>query len=102
GVFPELIEPRRSRNRHDVVALREQPGEHELRHRDPLVACDRRERIEQTEVAFEVFALEARHRQTDVLWRQHGNVSQLASQESATERTERYQRDSQLATGVRS
>src|SRR5207244_3976691 len=51
------------RNRNDVLALREQPGEHELRRRALLVHRDLLQPLHDLHVALEVLALEARMRE---------------------------------------
>ena len=53
-------------DRHDAVALRQQPGERDLRHGGALAVRDRLERPEQVEVLLEIAFLEARMRVTAV------------------------------------
>ena len=83
------------------VALRQQPGQRQLRHRAALLAGDvPTARRAAARFRGEVLPLKAGHRQADVLRRQRRDVAQLAGQEAAREWTEGDERDAQLAAGV--
>src|SRR5258706_11736804 len=71
----EMVEPRCAGNGNDVVALRKQPSERQLRHGAIVLASEGRESIEQSQILREILALEARHGEADVLRRQRGDVA---------------------------
>src|SRR5688500_7968728 len=69
-ILPEMVEPRRARDRNDVLALRQQPRQYQLRHRAVALTGNRGQGRKELEVAGEVFSLKSWHRQADVLCRQ--------------------------------
>src|SRR5204863_1250433 len=86
-----------SRDRDDVLALREQPREYELRRRALLLHRDLLEALHDLDVALEVLALEARMRETPVAVGQIGFALDRAGEHAAPQRRVGDERDAELA-----
>ena len=65
-----------------------------------VLARDRREAVEQLQIAREVLALEARHGEADVLGRQRRDIAHAAGEKAARDRAEGDEGDAQLPAGV--
>src|SRR5437867_669370 len=98
-VLLEVRPPLGPRDGDDVLALREHPGERELR---GLAALARRERFEvahEVEILLEVLALEAGREAAVVVGREVLEALDLPGQEAAPERAVGDEADPELATG---
>ena len=99
-VFLEPLPPLRARDRDNVVALREQPRERELRRRAAFARGHALHALDDLEVLLEVLALKPRIVSPPVVGREvvHGRVA--ARQKAAAERTVCHETDPQLAADV--
>src|SRR3954447_14864663 len=86
-------------NRDDVVALREDPGDRQLRGRHAFRARDFFDAADQIEIAFEVLALEARRLAAVVGWFEGVDPLEGAVEESASDGRVGDEADAQLAHG---
>src|SRR4029434_6472702 len=86
AVLLQVAAPLGARDRHDVVALRQHPGDRELRGRDALLGGERLDPFDDREVALEVALLEARMPVADVLRREVPGAPELPGEEPAAER----------------
>ena len=98
-VLAQMRRAGRAGNRDHVIALREQPGQCELRRRRAKLARDRLITVEQFQVGRVGRRLEARHVAAQVLRLERADVAQRAGQVAACERAERDERDAKVATG---
>src|SRR3954449_6603621 len=97
GVLLEALGAARARDRDDVVALREHPGQRQLGGRAALLARDVLDDAHELEVALEVRALEARVVAAEVVGGQVVDRLDRARQEAAPERRVGHEADAQLA-----
>ena len=84
---------------YDILALREDPGESELRRRYALFAGDLPDCVSNGQVALELFALESRIVSAPIVGRQFFDLSKTRSEETAAQRAIGHQRDSKFAQG---
>src|SRR5438094_2855731 len=96
-VLVDALLPLRPRDRHDVLALREEPCEHELRRRALLLRRHLLEALHDLYVLVEMLALEARMRETPVAVGQVRLALHRAGEHAAPERRIRDERDAELA-----
>src|SRR5688500_17201397 len=97
-VFLEELPALRSRDRNDVLALRQQPGERELRWRATLLAREVLDAAHQVEVLLEVLSLESGIDAAIVVRRQVLERPEAAGEKPATQRTVRDESDAELST----
>ena len=86
-------------NRDDVVTLREQPCERELRGRAALLLRDLPDLLDDVQVLLEVVALKARVVATEVACRQLLRLREATGEEAAAERAVRHEADAELFAG---
>ncbi len=98
GVLDHPVHVLGARDRHEVVALREQPRERELRQGAMVSRRDLAKRDQQRLVSGKIFRLEARPRDgcSDVVFSDVGYVAAPAGEELPRQRRERYERDAKL------
>jgi hypothetical protein len=99
GVFFQPLATFRSRNRHDVVAAREQPRDGELRRCASFAFRKRLHAFDDREVLLEVLSLKARMEAAEVIGRQILGGLSAPGQESASQRTVGDEADAELTTG---
>src|SRR5207247_578015 len=97
GVLLEVRPPLRSRDRHDVLATREHPGERELRGRDPLLARNLLDALDEIEIAPEGLSLEAGMVLAEVVLVEVVGRAEAPGEETASEWAVRDEPDSELA-----
>jgi hypothetical protein len=95
-ILVEIFSPLRAGNGHDVLALREHPGQRELRRSAPLLARESFDAIEQREVLVEILALEARRLPAVVVLRHVGARLEAPGQKAAPERAMGDEADAEL------
>lgn len=89
------------RNRKDVIALRQQPGQRQLSGRTTFFTRDLLQQLRQHEVCGQVLGRKARHHAAQVNLRlEVGVTAQLARDEPLGQRRIRRDRDAELAAGV--
>src|SRR5215210_8672616 len=88
----------RTGNGDDVSALRQQPGQRELRRRALLAPGDLLHPSNQVEIALEVLALEPRRVAPVIVLRQVFECPETSGQKSSPERAVGHKPDAQLAT----
>ena len=91
-IFLQIFAPFRSRNRNNIFALCQHPGERELRPRAFFLACDLPESGDESKIALKIFALKPRRRAPVIIVRQIFRFFDLTGQKSAAERTLRHNR----------
>ena len=79
-VFLQVIEAGGAGDRHDVLALREQPGQGELGHGAAAFAGHGGKPVEERQIGRIGIRCEARHGPPDVAWHEGRNVAQRARQ----------------------
>src|SRR5688572_24699455 len=82
-----------SGNRHDVVSLREHPGQRELRGRTVVLGSDLLDLRDQLEVLLEIRCLKTWVLSPEIVLGQVVNTLDLAGQKSATEGAVGYEAD---------
>src|SRR2546427_6833319 len=97
GVLLEVASPLGAGDRHDVLALRQQPGEGELRRGTALLPRDRLHPRHQVEVPREVLPLEARVVAAPVVRGEVLEAVDLPGEEPAPERAVGHEADPELA-----
>src|SRR6185295_1436128 len=100
-VLLEVGTPLRPRDGDDVRALREHPGEGELSRRAALLGGDRLDTRDEVQVALKVVALEARRHAAIVVGRQILEATDLAGEETPSERAVGDEADLELAAGCK-
>src|SRR5262245_34391188 len=98
-VLLEIFAPLGARDRYDIVAARQQPGECDLRHGDAALLRRRLERPEQREVLLEVALLEARMGVAAVACDEVVALGKGAAEEAAPERRIGHEADAELFQG---
>src|SRR5438874_2073336 len=96
-VLVDALLPLRPGDRHDVLALREEPCEHELRRRALLLRRHLLEALHDLHVLVEMLALEARMGEAPVAVGQVRLALHRAGKHAAPERRIRDERDAELA-----
>src|SRR5262249_49837580 len=95
-VLLQVRAPLRARDRDDVVALREDPRERELRGPAALLRGELLHAADEVEVLLEVVALEARRHPPVVVGREVLEALDLPGEEAASERAVRHEPDPEL------
>ena len=98
-ILIEIFAPLRAGNGHDVLALREHPGQRELRRRAALLARNALDTFEQRQILVEILALETRRLPPVVVLRQVAGRLEAPGQEAAPERAIGDEADAELAAG---
>src|SRR5438477_10692588 len=98
-IFFDAHPPFRSRDRNDVFALCQQPGERQLRGGATLTLGHCLQLVHDAEISFEVLWLKPRIPTAGIIVRQIGDGAKTAGEESSAQRTERDKTDSKLAAG---
>src|SRR5882724_4394889 len=98
NVFLQVFASFCAGNRYDVVALRQNPGQRQLRRRAFFRARDSLEMPNQIKITLEIFALESWRSVPVIMFRQMLAFFDLAGQEPATKRTVWHEADAKLAT----
>src|ERR1051325_148024 len=99
GVLLDVAAAFRSGNRDDILALRQDPGERELRRGTLLFPRHRLHRVGERQIALEVLALKARIVAAVIVRREVLGLLEPAAQESAPQRAVGDETDPQLAAG---
>ena len=98
-ILVEIFASLRAGNGHDVLALREHPGQGELRRRAAFVARNGLDPFEQPEILVEILALKPRRLPAVVVLRQVRVRLEAPRQEAASERAIGDEADAELAAG---
>src|SRR5262249_16051952 len=96
-VLLEVAAPLRSRDRDDVGALREHPGDRELRRRDALLRSDLLDLRRDAEIRVEVVAREPRSVAAEVVLVELVRRGESAGEKAAAERRVGNESDPELA-----
>src|SRR2546421_6748861 len=99
-IFAQIFSPFRSRNWDDVFALRQDPGQGELRGRATFFPSDLAHLANEIQIALKIFSLKPRGSPPVVVLRQVFKAFDLAGQESATERGIGDKTDAELAANT--
>src|SRR5688572_18096431 len=83
----------RSRDRHDVVTLREDPGQRELSGGAVMLLRDLLHLRDELEILLEILSLKARVLSPEIILGQIFDALDLAGEKSATKRAVRYEAD---------
>ena len=86
-------------DRHDVVALRQDPGERQLRRRATFLFRDLPDAINEGQVPGQIITLESRRGAAVVIGREIIECLDLTSEEAATERAIGYETDAEFTAG---
>src|SRR5205809_5084535 len=87
----------RSRNGHDIFALRQHPGQRQLRRLNALLFCDFSHPPHQIKILLEILSLKPRRLAPVIIFRQIFESFELPGQKSATERAVRDKSNSKLS-----
>src|SRR5580658_2922704 len=99
NILLEIGSPFRTGDRHDVLTLRENPGQSQLRSLAALLPGKLFDPLHQMEIALEILALEARGHAAKVVRSQVVELLDLPGEKATPERAVRYEADSQRAAG---
>jgi hypothetical protein len=91
-----------ARNRNDIVALGEEPGQRELGRRAALRSRHLIQRRDQRKVPAKVVALEAGKRAAHIVLVEPIEAGDAAREEAASKRTEGHETDAEFAAGLKS
>src|SRR5205823_9238889 len=89
----------RSRNGHDIFALRQHPGQRQLRRLNALLFCDFSHPPHQIKILLEILSLKPRRLAPVIIFRQVFESFELTGKKSTTQRTVRNEPNSQLSAG---
>lgn len=84
-ILLQSIRVRRTRDREDILALEQEPSEHQLRRRDALLASNLLELIDELEVLGEVLFAEARGEFSEVAFGDIGVGLEGAGEEASAD-----------------
>src|SRR3954464_13335501 len=96
-ILVEIGPPLGARDRNDIVALRQYPGQSELRGADALRLGHRLDLVDEGDVPVEILAGEARVEAAEIVFRKVARALDLPGEEAASERAVGDIGDAELA-----